>query len=389
MDAEQALGKKFEEKTGIHIDYQIVPSDKYSNLLNTKLNSGKAPDIFGGQSGVTNLKLQYNVEKNAVDLSAEPWAKQEDPLVAAQSTVNGKLYGLTYWDTISGSWVINYNKDIFKKYNLSEPKTYADFKALCQTLLDNGIQPLFEPVSDGWHHVLWFPELGPRYEEVTPGLANLLNSNKAKFVLNPTMLTALTQLKELYDLGFMGKNALSDAYSDRTKIMASGKVAMTVMGTAFPQQVETDYPDVKADSFGFFVMPLADNQLLNLNPAGPTHFIYSGSQHIAEAKQYLNFLTQPENMQYFIDNNPRAMTLPFPDVKNKFTPELQAFIDAHKDKRGTVYQTTVNYVNPQLMDIGKDLVAMFKGSLTPIGVLKNIDHRRADMAKAAKDSNWP
>jgi raffinose/stachyose/melibiose transport system substrate-binding protein len=136
-------------------------------------------------------------------------------------------------------------------------------------------------------------------------------------------------------------------------------------------------------------MPLADNQLLNVNPAGPTKFIYSGSQHIAEAKQYFNFLTQPENLQYFIDNNPRAMTLPFPGVKSKFSPELQAFMDAHKDKRGTVYQTAVNYVNPQWMDIGKDLTAMFTGAMQPKDVLVSIDQRRADMAKAAKDSNWP
>lgn len=85
-DAEQALGKKFEEQTGIHIDYQIIPSDQYFNVLQTKLNAGEATDIFGGQSGVSDLKLQYNVEKNAVDLSGEPWAKQEDPLVAALRT---------------------------------------------------------------------------------------------------------------------------------------------------------------------------------------------------------------------------------------------------------------------------------------------------------------
>lgn len=387
-DAEQALGKKFEEQTGIHIDYQIIPSDQYFNVLQTKLNAGEATDIFGGQSGVTDLKLQYNVEKNAVDLSAEPWAKQEDPLVAAQATVNGKLYGLTYWDTLGNVWAVNYNKDIFKKYNLSEPKTYADFKAICQTLLDNDIQPLFEPVSDGWHHVLWYPELGPRYEQVTPGLADQLNANKTKFADNPTMLADLTQLKELYDLGCMGKNALSDAYADRTKIMSNGKVAMTVMSTGFPQEVEKDYPDVKADTWGFFVMPLADNQILNVNPAGPTKFIYSGSKHIDEAKQYFNFLLQPENMQYYIDNSPRANTLPFPGVKNKFTPELQAFFDSYKDKRGTVYQTAVNYVNPQWIDIGKDLVAMFSGSMTPEDVLKNVDQRRADMAKAAKDPAW-
>ena len=73
FDSEQELGQKFEEQTGIHIDYQIIPSDQYFTVLKTRLNSGEGPDIFGGQSGVSDLVLQYDVEKNAVDLSDEPW----------------------------------------------------------------------------------------------------------------------------------------------------------------------------------------------------------------------------------------------------------------------------------------------------------------------------
>jgi len=387
FDSEQALGEKFEEKTGIHIDYQIIPSDQYFNVLQTKLNSGEGPDIFGGQSGVSDLKTTLNVEKNAVDLSDQPWAKLEDPLVSAQSTVNGKIYGLTLWATTATTWVVNYNKAIFDKYGLSEPKTYAEFKAVCQKLLDNGIQPIFEPISDGWHHVLWFPELGPRYEQVTPGLADALDANKAKFADNPTMLTVVQELKEMYDAGFMGQNALSDSYADRDKVMASGKVGMIVANLTFPQEVEAAYPDVKADTIGQFVIPLADNQVLNINPAGPTKFIYSGSQHIDEAKQYFDFLTQTENMQYMIDNTPQMQTLPFPGLKAKLLPDQQAFLDAHTD-RGTVYQTAVTYVNPQWMDIGKDLSAMFTGGMEPKDVLASIDKRRAELAKAAKDPIW-
>jgi raffinose/stachyose/melibiose transport system substrate-binding protein len=387
-DGERALAKKFEEKTGIAIDFQIVPADQYFSVLKTKLNSGEATDIFGGQSGVTDLRLNYNVEKNAVDLSNEPWAKLEDPIVAAQATVNGKLYGLTYWDTLGYVWVVNYNKAIFQKLGLTPPKSYAEFKALCQKLLDNGIQPLYEPVSDGWHHVLWFPELGPRFEQVTPGLAAELNANKAKFADSKTMLTDLTELKEMYDLGFFGKNALSDTFADRTKAMSDGKIAMFMAQSAFPQDLHHDYPNISADDFGAFVMPLADNQLLNINPAGPTHFIYAGSKHIAEAKQYLAFLTQPENLQSYLDSEPQFFTLPFPGVKSKFSPELQAFMDAHKDARGVVYQTEVNYVNPQWMDIGKDITAMFTGEQTPADVLANLDKRRSDLAEAAKDPGW-
>jgi raffinose/stachyose/melibiose transport system substrate-binding protein len=387
-DAEQALAKKFEAKTGIAIDFQILPSGQYFNVLQTKLNSGEGPDLFGGQSGVTDLKLQYNVEKNAVDLSNEPWAAKEDKLIAAQSTLGGKLYGLTYWDILGNTWVISYNKKLFAQYGLSEPKSYAEFKAACQKLVDNGIQPVYEPVADGWHHVLWFPELGPRFEQVTPGLADALNANKATFAGDPTMLSAVTELKEMFDLGYLGKNALADVYTGASKAMASGKVGMVLANTGFGSLVEHDYPDMKASDIGVFLMPLADNQQVNINPAGPTHFIYSGSAHVDAAKQYLAFLAEPENVDYFIDNTPTAMTLPFEGAKSKFSADVQALFDSHKDARGTVYQTAVAYLNPQWMDIGADLTAMFTGSMGPDKVLANIDKRRADLAKAAKDPAW-
>ena len=138
LDAEIELAKKFEEETGIAIDIQIIPADQYFSVLQTKLNSGEGPDMFAGQSGVSDLKLQYNVAKNAVDLSGEPWASQIDPLVAAQATVDGKLYGLTYWDTLGNSWVINYNKKIFADNGISVPTDYAGLKAACETLLAAG-----------------------------------------------------------------------------------------------------------------------------------------------------------------------------------------------------------------------------------------------------------
>jgi raffinose/stachyose/melibiose transport system substrate-binding protein len=385
-DAEMELGKKFEEETGIAIDYQIVPADQYFNLLRTKLNSGEAPDIFGGQSGVTDLKLQYNVEKNAVDLSSEPWASKLDPLVAAQSTVDGKLYGMTYWDTVGGSWVINYNKKIFAENGISVPTDFAGLKTACETLLAKGIQPLMEPVADGWHHVLWFAELGPRYEEASPGLADQLNANEATFAGNETMLTAVTQLKELFDGGCFGQNALADTFADRTKVMASGQVAMIVAGTSFGAELENDYPETNPEDYGVFLMPLADNQVLNLNPAGPTMFISSASPHIAEAKQYFEFLTRPENMEFFVANVPNATGLPFEGVAKKLPPDMQEFMA--NPERGTVYQTAVTYVNPQWMDIGKDLTAMFTGAMEPADVLSSIDKRRAELAKAAKDPAW-
>ena len=388
-DAEIELGARFEEETGIHVDYQIVPADQYFTVLQTRLNTGEATDIFGGQSGVTDLIINYNVEANAVDLTDQAWVERIDPLVAAQATVNSKVYGLTLWDVTGTTWVVNYNKTIFQENNLSVPTTYEELKSVCSSLLGTDIIPIFEPVASGWHNVLWFPELGPRYEEVTPGLAAMLNTNQATFADNPTMLAVVEQLKELYDMGCFGDNALADTTEFTTEALGTGQYAMGLTNLTGPQTIVQDYPDVSTDSFGFFVMPLADNQNLNINPAGPTKFIYSGSEHIDQAKQYFDFLTRPENLQYLIDNNPAFRTLPFEGLKFNLLPSQQEFLDSFPpEKRGTVYQTAVNYVNPQWMDIGQDLTAMFTGDIEPHDVLVKIDERRAQLAEAAKDPGW-
>ena len=198
-----ALAEQFEAETGIHVDYQIIPSDQYFNVLLTKLDSGEGVDIFGGQSGKSDIKLQLNVEQNALPLTNEEWVQRMSPLSAEQLSLDGVMYGLTIWDTVGGSWVIVYNKDIFAENGLSIPTTYAELEAASQTLLDAGITPIYEPVSDGWHHVLWFPEIGPVYEAANPGLAESLNRNKTNFAEDPTMLLALTQYKEMYDKGFL------------------------------------------------------------------------------------------------------------------------------------------------------------------------------------------
>ena len=109
QDAEMELGEKFEQETGIHVDYQIIPSDQYTTLLMTKLNAGECADIFGSQAGQFDIVTQLNVEKNAVDLSGEDWAGTVDPLAAAETSVDGKLYGQPAQD-VSAVWAIAYNK---------------------------------------------------------------------------------------------------------------------------------------------------------------------------------------------------------------------------------------------------------------------------------------
>ena len=387
-DAEMELGKQFEEETGIKVDYQIVPADQYYNMLMTKLNSGEGPDIFGGQSGSFDIVSQYNVEKNAVDLSDQAWVDTYDEFAKEQTSVDGKVYGMTYYD-VSTDYYVVYNKKIFEENGLEVPTTYAEFEEVCQTLLDNDIVPIYEPCADGWHQTMWFTEIGGKYEELVPGIVDDLNNNKIKFADVPELKEALDQLNDMAQKGYFGDNYLSDEYTDLLMNLGSGEYAMALEKpgqiSAIAEASDGKYTE---DDFGMFVIPLMDNDVYPQHPCGPSRFVYSGSEHQEEAKQYLEYIASADSVQYMIDNCDKIENLPF-DVGQtpSYSVATQTFLDA-AEKEGTVFQDSIKYLNPQWTELTQDIVSMFIGDMTSEDVLNAIDERRATQAEAVGDENW-
>lgn len=386
QDAEMELAEKFTEETGIKVDYQIVPSDQYTNLLTTKLNTGECTDIFAGQSGKFDIKTQFNVEKNALDLSGESWAGNVDELAAAELSVDGKIYGQPIQD-VSAVWAIAYNKVLFNELGIDVPTDFASFDSACKKIKEAGVIPVYEAVSDGWHHVLWFPESCVAVETKAPGTQDKLNANEETFAQNATMKTILEQMQYMVDNGYWGENFMSNEYANAARSISSGEYAMTVANQGFGEEVEALGESLKKDDIGYFVMPLADNQTLNVNPAGPARFIFSGSKHPEEAKKYLEFMASDDSLAYLTENVPKFNKLPYSNAPTAYTGTVKEFYDTYTTQ-ATVYQTAVKYVNPQWMEIGASLSAMFVGEMTPDDVLTEIDKMRAEQAKAASDEAW-
>lgn len=309
-----------------------------------------------------------------------------DPLAAAELSVNGKLYGQPVQD-LSAVWAIAYNKKIFNELGLSIPTNYDEFKQVCDAILAAGKIPIYECVSDGWHHVLWFPEVAVKAEINNPGLFDKLNRNEVKLADDPTMKTILTQIKEMVDAGYWGDNYMSNTYADSAKYIASGEYVMTIANQGFGVEVNKVDPNFNVDDIGYFVIPLADNQTLNMNPSGPSRFIFSGSKNIEAAKKYLEFMASESSLEYLTDNVGKFNKLAYTNAPSKYSDTINEFYNRYSSQ-GTVLQTAVKYVNPQWMDIGTDISAMLLGEMTPDDVLKSVDKRRADQAKAANDEAW-
>ena len=226
-----------------------------------------------------------------------------------------------------------------------------------------------------------------------PGIIDKLNKNEVKFAEDENMKKAIDQLNTLAQNGYFGDNYMSDEFADAEGYMASGEFAMcNLKPGSINKIVESDLNTAgyTADDFGLFVLPILDNQVLNIHPTGPSRFIYSGSPNIDAAKQYLTFLLEKDNVQYLIDNAADVENLP---VEVGQTPEYSKttldFLDSFdEDHKGMVLQDVVLYFNEQWMDINADLAAMFIGDMTSEEVLKALDDRRAQLAEAAGDENW-
>ena len=391
-DAEQELGKKFEEETGIHVDYQIIPADQYFDVLNQRLDSHEGLDIFGLQSGFA-IETSYRVQDNAVDLSNEEWIDAYSVFAREQTSVDGVNYGLTYFDTTT-DYVMVYNKKLFEAAGIEEvPTTFEAFEEACEKLLAIGVTPIYEPVSDGWHQTMLWTGNAQILDKLDPGIIDKLNNNEATFAENENMITMLTQLNDLAQKGYFGDNYLSDEFASAEGYLASGEFAMCDLKPGAIATIVANDQNTEGyteDDFGLMLLPLLDNTYLNVHPTGPSRFISADSKNIEECKQYLAFIASKESVQYLIDNEPTIENLPI-DVGQTpaYSAGTTAFYDSYDDEHsGMVLQDVVTYFNEQWMDISANITAMFIGDMEPVDVLQAIDEGRAQLAAAAGDEAW-
>jgi raffinose/stachyose/melibiose transport system substrate-binding protein len=379
----QKLAAEFEKQTGIKVDFQISPDDQWRDLIKVKLNSGEAPDIICADSNPLTLPATINPARYCVDLSNESWINRMDKDVLPSVSVNNKAYGITFPG--KKMYFFIYNKDIFKKCGITKlPTTYAELKNTCATIKSKmpEITPIYEATTDGWHQVLPIAENPAVYLKDDSNLYSELNANKKDLNDIPKMKTILNEEKELANLGYYGKDYLSNATSNAKEAMAKGKTAMYIAESAFRNQIKTEYPDCKYQ-YGIFVQPWADNQTIGVNPASNAYFINKNSKNVDAAKKFFDFLAKPENLQKRLDGQPDISEVCWPEIKGRYSAEDQKYISSHKTVR--VFQVSVNYFDNQFMDIGKDIESMFTGAMTPDDVIKSTMKRRDNQAKLQKD----
>lgn len=380
----QEMAKDFETETGIKIDFQVVPDAQWRDLLKAKLATGEAPDIFNIDVDPLSMPAQVRPEENAIDLTNEEFTGRMSETILPSVSYKDKVYGVSF--APRKIWYVYYNKTIFNDLSIEPPTNYADFKAAAQKIKESGVIPLWQAPGSGWYQVLPLFEVGPLYQESDPDVYEKLNNNEIKVKDLDKLEAVITQQKEFADLGFFGENFMSNTVEAGIQAFGQGKTAMIYRVPGSEVEISDEYPEMEGN-MGFFVMPWGDNQTIGVNPGGSgAMFGNSKSDNQEEILEFFRWITKHENIQRFFDQMDGNLTTSWPEVEPKLTEE---YIEYEKNlPEGTVMQAAVKYIDPQWMDIGKDLQGMFAGQLTPQDILDIIDKRRAEQAKVQLDPAW-
>lgn len=373
----------FEEKyPNIKVEVLLVPDGQATTTLQTKLAAGEPSDIlvYNKVSGENEL----NVVSNMVDLSNEPWVdrlNKPDELKAG----DGKIYGFKQAVDLSVQGIV-YNKDIFEELNLTIPTSYEEFLQVCETIKEAGITPIYAPFKDVWTFQIWTAgSWGTVASKISPGLWDDINSGKVKWTDVPEFADTLQKGLDLYNKGYMQESLLSDDYNGAPMAFSSKEYAMMIMGDWFINDMEDKDPSL---NLGLFPVPAFDNSELFAcqGQLEGLYFIPQKAKHIEEAKLFVDFMSQKEQMD-------RAQSIKsfIATVNDASQPELTALQQEILDE----YISTDKYViemnafmRVDLNDLWKYYQDMFAGTLTPEEVLSSWDKKFGELMEAKEQPGF-
>ncbi|MEF2966803.1 ABC transporter substrate-binding protein [Paenibacillus sp. M1] len=369
---QQDLLDEFEAKTNIHVNLQLIPAEQTTTVLQTKLAVEETPDII--QYNLASATTDLNLERNFEILDNEPWASRivnKDVLSAS-----GHIYSF-HVSQDTGMQGVVYNKQMFEDLGLSIPTNFEEFLAVCEKIKAAGITPVFMPYKDNWAANIWpaaaFADFVAKND---PTFFDDLNSNKRKWSDIPEFKTFLEQQYEVYKKGYTNVDVLSDSYDMAVGKFLNKEVAMMFMGDWLIEGVAQQDPSMR---LGVFPIPALDNPSLGASPLGGQLFIPKKAPHLAEAKEFLNFMASKEVAQKIVDSKGYVSNLS--DVTTPELPEYkQDIVDNYITPKKTVF-TTDAYMLVDRTELYRLLQDQFAGGVTPEELLKAWDEKFAQLMK--------
>lgn len=351
--------KVWEGKTGNKIDVQAIDDDQFDSLLQTKMSTSGMWDVFIGDTGTQ--ASAYQQEKNMVDLSGEEWVDRlTDTGKEFVTHTDGNIYCFPNGGV--NSFGIVYNTEVFEKNNIEVPQTYEEFDAVCETLKNAGVTPLYVSMADAWTVNQIMNGEWPNILNENPECLEKLNNNEMRWDEIPEFNEMFARLKSYVEKGYINSDMSTAKYEMAQKAIATGEAAMMYMGDwADPEYVKVA-PEGEG-KIGMFAAPVKEGES-QLAIAGPGGFYISNQcKNVDVAKDFLDFMAEEENIK--INLKTRACTSVWKDIEatnlSKTLEDTQRYID---EGRTQIHYNQTYVITPS-DDANSAFLSVLLGQKTP------------------------
>ena len=311
-----------------------LPDGQYYTALLTKLANGTGPDIFSvqpkyaGPNSVLGLAQAGYLEPlndlNSVSLARKP------SLDAC--TYDGNVYAIPTHVSLLGTY---YNKRIFEEYRLTIPTTWDEFLDVCQTLKDNGVQPLI--MGDKDTYVMQFGLYQLAASEIyakNPDYDDQLRTGQTKFTDPGTWDKVLEQYTTLYNREYMNRSSLTVSAQQAIQMYIDGQAAMTFDGSFNVDALRAQGAgDVE---LGFFPLPGSKETYTSVSSGGGFS-IYSGSQHKEICKMVLDYMLDGQSELWRTKADTEKKILSYGYGSDKNDPLFQPFLDLYNQGKSSYW----------------------------------------------------
>ena len=294
LDEYAKMVKAFEAShPGVKIDVQHSSND-YTATLQSRINSGDAPDVFDAQAG-TNARNYYDY--------AYDWTNDTDitskfrPDALALGTVDGKVMSLPWTYENMG---LLYNVDAFEKAGIKTlPTNMDELEDACKKLKAAGITPFGLAAKESWvlsqaaTHFMMDKSLD------SVGTVEAVKSGKLKFADMPHWKNLFRFLDLAKKYG--PDKPLEIDWETSENLIANGKVAIIHMGDWCQATLDKFNKDAR---IAFLPVPVGSSEkdATLLSTCNWTYIVNKDSKHLDLAKEYLEYiLTSDEGQTWMCD----------------------------------------------------------------------------------------
>lgn len=307
------------------------------DVVSASFVRGNPPDLMLANY---NMEVSRFVERCALsDLTGTTAASTVNqdlqPLMDQYGVCPGRTSALPY--SVMAASVI-YNKQIFAEHGIEVPTTWSELLEVCDTLEAAGVTPFYATFKDdwtvgqGWYDysvggsldvVDFFDRLHAEGAEVGPDSDTSFSKDFAE------PMDKMTQLSSAY----VNQDAPSRGYGDGNLAFAEGKAAMYLQGPWAFSEIAKTAPDLQ---LGTFPLPMTDDPSdlavrVNMDLAA---MIPEGSKHKEAARDFLEYLYQPENIEAY--NASQLGFTPTEGAPAPDDPRIEGMIEYYDE--GRIYQ---------------------------------------------------